>query len=152
MPNDWLQVPHFRQSQDGRCLPACVRMVLAHLGREMDEPELARLLKTRPFGTPADNVRLLSQLGCSIVFERGTEHDLRRWLDQGVPPIIFLKTDALPYWEDEDAHAVVLVGLTSDTAYLNDPAFDAAPQAAPLEHFLLAWSEFDYEYAVIALA
>lgn len=53
------------------------------------------------------------------------------------------------HWQVEDAHAVVLVGLTSDTVYLNDPAFDAAPQTAPLDHFLLAWSELDYEYAVI---
>lgn len=63
MPSDWLQVPHFNQGRDGRCLPTCARMVLAYLGREVDEPELARLLKTRSFGTPADNIRLLSRLG-----------------------------------------------------------------------------------------
>jgi hypothetical protein len=77
MPSDWLQVPHHKQSQDGRCLPACARMVLAHLGQ--------------------------------------------------------------------------LVGLSSDTAYVNDPAFDSAPHPIPLDRFLLAWSEFDYEYAVITL-
>jgi hypothetical protein len=62
MPSDWLTIPHFKQSRDGRCLPACARMVLA---------------------------------------------------------------------------------------YFNDPAFDDAPVSVPLQNFLLAWSEFDYEYAVI---
>ena len=47
---------------------------------------------------------------------------------------------------------VVLIGMTGDTACVNDPAFDDAPQVIPLEHFLLAWSEFDYEYAVIQRA
>jgi hypothetical protein len=34
---------------------------------------------------------------------------------------------------------------------VNDPAFDSAPHPIPLDRFLLAWSEFDYEYAVITL-
>lgn len=149
MPSDWLQVPHYKQSQEGLCLPACVRMVLAHLGRDMDEARLAQALKTRPFGMPADNIRFLGKLGYTVLFERGTESDLRRWLGQGLPCIVFLKTEALPYWKTEHAHAVVLVGLSDDVAHVNDPAFDDAPQVIPLEHFLLAWSEFDYEYAVI---
>lgn len=35
------------------------------------------------------------------------------------------------------------------TGCLNDPFFDEAPQHIPLPHFLLAWSHFDYTYAVI---
>ena len=37
MPDDWLPVPHYKQSADGQCLPACVRMVLAYLGRDLTE-------------------------------------------------------------------------------------------------------------------
>jgi len=33
--------------------------------------------------------------------------------------------------------------------YVNDPAFDGAPQTVPLDYFLLAWSEFDHRLAVI---
>jgi len=152
MPSDWLSVPHYKQSRDGQCLPTCARMVLAYLGQDLDEARLARLLRTRPFGTPADHIRLLSASGYFVVFDRGTEFDLCRYLDQGLPCIIFLKTSALPYWKVEDAHAVVLIGMTGETAFVNDPAFDDAPQVIPLEHFLLAWSEFDYEYAVIQRA
>ena len=149
MPSDWLTIPHFKQSRDGRCLPACARMVLAYLGKDHTEEYLARLLHTRSFGTPADNVRLLSPLGCAVIFEQGTEADLHHHLARQLPCIIFLKTEALPHWRIEDAHAVVLVGLVGETAYFNDPAFDDAPLSVPLQDFLLAWSEFDYEYAVI---
>ena len=152
MPSDWLPVPHHKQSQDGRCLPACVRMVLSHLGRDFDEDLLARLLRTRNFGTPAYHVHLLSQLGYVVTFEQGTESDLRQHLSHGQPCIIFLKTEHLPHWQTEDAHAVVLAGMTSENVYINDPAFDAAPLTVPLNNFLLAWSEFDYEYAVITTA
>ncbi len=149
MPSDWLTVPHFKQSRDGRCLPACARMVLAYLGKDYDEESLARLLRARSFGTPANNIRLVSLIGCSVIFEQGTEADLHRHLARRLPCIIFLKTETLPHWQIEDSHAVVLVGMTGETAYFNDPVFDDAPVSVSLQNFLLAWSEFDYEYAVI---
>ena len=36
-----LDVPHFEQSGEGYCLPACARMVLAYLGMERTEAEIA---------------------------------------------------------------------------------------------------------------
>jgi ABC-type bacteriocin/lantibiotic exporter with double-glycine peptidase domain len=124
-------------------------MVLAYLGHDYTEEDLVRLLRTRSFGTPADNIRLLGQLDCSVILEQGTEADLHRHLARGLPCVIFLKTEVLPHWQIEDAHAVVLVGMADETVYINDPAFDGAPVSVPLQNFLLAWSEFDYEYAVI---
>ncbi|CAG0927770.1 hypothetical protein TFLX_00610 [Thermoflexales bacterium] len=152
MPSDWLPVSHYKQSRDGRCLPACVRMVLAYLGQEHSEDDLAHLLQARSFGTSADHVRFISQLGYMVTFEQGTESDLQWHLAHDLPCIIFLKTEALPYWKIEDSHAVVLVGMTPEMVYLNDPAFDRSPQSIPLQNFLLAWSEFDYEYAVVERA
>ena len=152
MPIDWLPVPHYEQSRDGRCLPDCARMVIAYLGQELDEDRLVRMLKARSFGTPADNIRLVAQLGYTITFEQGTESDLRHHLSRGLPCIIFLKTEARSYWKTEDAHAVVLVGIIGELVYINDPALAVAPQTVPLPDFLLAWSEFDYEYAVISRA
>lgn len=62
MPNGWLNVPHFRQEHEYSCLAACVRMVLAHYGDTQTEVELRSLLDTRPTGTRAGNVMLLSSL------------------------------------------------------------------------------------------
>ena len=56
MPNVLLPAPHFRQSRDGACLPACVRVVLAYWGDLRDEAGLARQLGTKRHGTPVSAV------------------------------------------------------------------------------------------------
>jgi len=149
MPNDWLPVPHCKQSHDGACLPACARMVLLHLGQDIPEARLARLLGTRAFGTPARRLTRLESLGLQATIGAYSETMLRYWLRQGIPPIVFLQTTALPYWTMETYHAVVLVGMTENLVYLNDPAIDTAPQVTSLASFLLAWSEFDDLAAIL---
>ncbi|MCB0174576.1 MAG: C39 family peptidase [Anaerolineae bacterium] len=37
-----LSVPHRPQLADGYCLPACVQMVLSHLGIERDQTKLGK--------------------------------------------------------------------------------------------------------------
>jgi hypothetical protein len=77
-----------------------------------------------------------------------------------LPVIVAVRTDDLPHWinrtdlaaeEKATDHAVVVVGLDRDNAYVNDPDFEQVPQVIELNEFLLAWSDRDYEYAVIGL-
>ena len=42
MPNGWLNVPHFRQEFNYSCVAACVRMVMAHYGRNESEVDILR--------------------------------------------------------------------------------------------------------------
>ncbi len=63
MRNVLLPVPHFEQSRDGACLPACVRMILAFWGDPRPESQIAAQLGTKPFGTPISNVVRLSAWG-----------------------------------------------------------------------------------------
>jgi ABC-type bacteriocin/lantibiotic exporter with double-glycine peptidase domain len=149
MPNDWLSVPALKQSRAGRCLPACVRMVLAYLGDERTENDLARVLKTRPFGTQASNVRLLASLGYTVTYGETSFTQLREFVQQGIPPIVFIQTGALGYWSENVNHAVVLIGCDDERATVLDPAFDE-PQNVPINAFLLAWSDFDYRFAVVS--
>ena len=53
MPAGSTPVQHYRQSSPGACLPACVRMVLAAMGDERTEQQLAATLGSYEFGTPA---------------------------------------------------------------------------------------------------
>ena len=55
----------FRQEQPHTCLPACVRIVLEHWGRQHSEAELAAALHSvSPWGTlPADTLEGLDRLG-----------------------------------------------------------------------------------------
>jgi predicted double-glycine peptidase len=70
-------------------------------------------------------------------------------LDTGIPCLVFVRTGDLPYWDEDTAHVLVAIGIDDEAIYVNDPAFDEAPQTVPLDHFLLAWSEFDHRCAVI---
>ena len=124
-------------------------MILEFLGQTVSEADLAHLLGTQAFGTPAPNLRRLEQIGFSAIYESGTLATLRSHLKSGIPCLVFVRTGNLPYWDEDAAHVLVAIGIDDEAIYVNDPAFDEAPQIALLDHFLLAWSEFDHRYAVI---
>ena len=68
------------------------------------------------------------------------------------PAIIFLKTSQLPYWGEATDHAVVLVGMDNQFAYLNDPVFTNAPISVPIGDFDLAWLERDEFFSILTLS
>jgi hypothetical protein len=55
----------------------------------------------------------------------------------------------MPCWQIDTSHAVVLAGLEEDQAHLFDPAVENAPATVSVGDLLLAWSHFDYTYAVL---
>lgn len=74
---------------------------------------------------------------------------LHAHLEGGRPPIVFVNTGELPYWDANVDHAVVLIGMDSTHAIVNDPFFTRAPISIPLGDFDLAWLEHNEMYAVI---
>ncbi len=149
MPNGWLNVPHFKQEFNYSCVAACVRMVLAHYGRNESEDNLRQLLGTIPYyGTRANSVRRVALWGFDVS-DASSLSELQAALADGVPPIIFLRTGALDYWNVNDAHTVVLVGVDGTTVYLNDPFFDAFPQQTSLASFQQAWAATGQLAAII---
>src|SRR5205085_73703 len=89
------------------CVPACVVMVLVYQGISMGEEELCQLLQTQPAGTPVWNVILLEQHlpGCQMEIDSWSLARLEEALVDGVPPIAFVGTGPLGYWERETLHA-----------------------------------------------
>jgi len=90
-----LQITHLPQTNPqgyNSCVPAAVRMVLAFQGVALGEEELCRLLDTQQIGTPVLNVLLLSQRvsKCHVEVTSTSFDDLARWLQEGVPPIVFV--------------------------------------------------------------
>ncbi|MFZ1268909.1 MAG: C39 family peptidase [Anaerolineae bacterium] len=146
-----LPVPHRIQRRQADCLAACAAMVLEYLGRPVDYVRLITVMGIQDFGAPSSNIRRLAKLGLSVSFRQGTQAELRAHLLGGEPCIVFLRTGELPYWAEDTGHAVVLVGMDEDAVYFNDPAFGEAPQCVSRGDFLLAWLDFDYDYAVITL-
>ncbi len=73
-----------------------------------------------------------------------------------MPVIVFLDAGELPHWHKYDftqrpviQHAVVVVGLASQTIYLMDPALKTGPTPTPIGDFMLAWDEMDNYYATL---
>lgn len=144
-----LAVSHTRQRQQADCLAACAAMVLAYYHVSISYARLLRLLGVRSYGTSFSRLRKLEAVGLSVLITRGDLASLRRHLEGGSPVIAAVNTAPLPYWDDDTAHAVVVVGLEQDMVLINDPEFEQAPRAVPLDAFLLGWLEHDYRYAVL---
>jgi ABC-type bacteriocin/lantibiotic exporter with double-glycine peptidase domain len=147
-----LSLTHFRQEDEsGGCLPACVQMVLAHLGIVRSQTDLARLLGTqRGVGTPAFNIARLASEELDVVYTSGSLEDAAAWLDSGVPVIAFVQAGELPDWRGERSHhALVIVGLESGVVHLLDPETDAQVITVSTGDFLLAWDERACTYAII---
>jgi len=149
MPGVLLPAPHFEQSRDGTCLPACARMVLAYWGRQATEVEIADLLGAQVFGTAISNVARLTRLGYAIQHSHFDLDRLHRELDDRIPVIVRLWTGFLDYWAVETSHVAVVVGIDDDCVYLNDPAFPDHPQRVAVNSFLAAWAEYDETAVVI---
>ena len=145
-----LDVPYLPQHEPGGCLVACAAMVLAYLQQPAVQEDIARQIGARPTGVPAFNIRRLAAWGLDVQYGQGSLSELTAALVRGNAPIIFLRTSELSYWQEDTPHAVVLVGLDTDSAFLLDPAYeDEMPVSVTLGDFLLAWSHFDMVYALI---
>lgn len=149
MPKTLLTVPHLQQQTDGDCLAACAAMVLAYLNVAVDYPSLLDLLKIKPFGAPARNIKLLEQLDVNVSYRNTDMGGLEELLLESHPIIAFVRTADLPYWAYSTDHAIVIVGFDDTNVYLNDPHFIDAPLKVARGDFELAWLERDYYYAVI---
>jgi len=152
-----LQVPHLLQTNpQGRnsCVPATVRMVLAFQGVALGEEELCGLLETQQAGTPVLNVLLLAQrvTRCYAEVTSASFDDLVRWLQEGIPPIVFVSTAPLQYWQTECLHALVVVEAEEQTVLAHDPAFATAPITIPRDEFLVAWGELAQLTALVKIS
>jgi ABC-type bacteriocin/lantibiotic exporter with double-glycine peptidase domain len=144
LPSVLLPVPHYKQVGPHNCLPACAKMVLAYMGREVTEAELVAQLGTTAWGTSGQRLLRLSSPSLRVSFDPLTLLLVYDRLNAGIPVIALVRTVFLDYWQADLAHAVVVVGYDEQYLLLNDPAFDDAPQHATHTGFLAAWGEFDY--------
>ena len=91
----------------------------------------------------------LNQYGFEVVYQTGSLAQLRHWLNQRIPCILFVRTGDLSYWQIDTAHAVVLAGFENEAVFLYDPVMDDSPIRVTIAEMMLAWSYSDYTYAVL---
>ncbi len=130
-------------------------MVLAYYRIDIAEPELRRLLKTRPsVGTHPIHLRNLQALGVSSSLPYpSTLTDLKALVDSGTPVIAFVWTAPLRDVSDTEGidylHAVIVVGFTAKDVLVHDPRLSDGPTQIPLKTFQDAWKYADHLIAVI---
>lgn len=145
-----LPVPFFQQSTTGYCLPACARMVLAYLEVEHTELEISKVLGTRKMGTPSFAIERLTAWGYQVEYRSWSPEELLPVLTQGQPMIVFVQTGFLDYWDENFAHAIVVVGATDNEQFwVHDPAQQQGPLKVSLNGLFAAWGEFDYKAAIL---
>ena len=148
-----IRLPHTRQSTEGYCLPACVCMILAYLGLEQSEAEVARILGVQDYGAPSFSVRRLATLGLRVIYREWSIAQLLAALGAGQPVILFVRTGFLDHWQEDVAHAVVVVGVEKGQSFsLHDPALPTGPLPVSWHGLLAAWAEFGYRGAAVTFA
>lgn len=107
MPARLLLIEHHSQESDAGCLAACVQMALERLGITISQDELNCLFDLTPAGVPLSRLKRLERYDVRVTIQRGSQADLLRAIDQDVPPIIFVRTGQLSYWDIDTQHAVL---------------------------------------------
>lgn len=145
----WLNVPHLQQRKLAWCLPAYIAMVSAYWEQPLYQEDIARWLGTTDIGTPSVRIQRLHQYGFQVDYGEGSLANLAISLSDRYPAILFVRTGDLPYWTIDTPHAIVLAGLTAETAFVFDPWLASVPARVTPDEQLLAWSHFDYTCAVL---
>ncbi len=125
-------------------------MVLAALDDERTEKQLAAVLRSYEFGTPASRVTHLTELGYQVRFGPSSLNELQVHLARDLFPIVFVRADLLPWADFGGFHALVLTASTPTDVILLDPALDDSPTRLARDGFLLAWEEFDCLAAIVS--
>jgi ATP-binding cassette, subfamily B, bacterial len=130
-------LPFYPQETDYSCVPACLRMVMASLGIQVDEATLRVCCETDPKGT-ASTATILCALSYGLyAFETSNASwsELVHWIEQNVYPIVYINLFPLDMvW---GLHAVVVEAITKDTVIFLDPL--VGRRQATLAPFEQAW-------------
>jgi ABC-type bacteriocin/lantibiotic exporter with double-glycine peptidase domain len=119
--------PFFAQERDYSCVPACLRMVLAHHGIDKSEDDLIYACNCDQQGTSPDSlVAAAKELGfIRSSRDRPSVQELKLFLSEGCYPIVWIATETLQ-------HALVLIEIQPEIVWVLDPASQEGERSIPL--------------------
>lgn len=127
-------------------------MTLTFLETPISQKKLNQLFELTSLGVPLFRLTRLDRYGLQVNIHNFSDlEDLQQSVDNNIPPIIFVRTHQLSYWQEDTQHALLLVGYDDTNLFINDPAFPDAPKQINVDELMLAWDEFDSTYATITL-
>jgi len=115
------KLPVYQQETPYSYVAACLRMVLAYLGVEVDEDTLRERSYTTLWGTSiTDATTCARAYGLTAAWtEEARSDDLARWLEEGLFPILVVRLIHLGH---RSKHAVVVEEMAGDQLTYIDPA------------------------------
>ncbi len=138
-----------RQSTEYSCGASALQAVLSYWGKDLDEDELMKLLKTTPeTGTyPEDIVRVAKELGFEVELKENLSiDDLEKATSKGVPVIALgqawrSRDEANMAVEEDwqDGHYVVILAVDKDYVYFEDPFVRMGKGFMPRQTFEEHW-------------
>lgn len=136
----------FKQTDDSRCGPACIKMVLGYYGIEATEDEICeRCNHTYELGCTDSQMKEAIEsygLRCAIRNESSLK-EIEMLLDLGFILIVdYLTTGINPSLEDmPEGHSSIVVGLDEERIHLLDPELGGV-RSIKHSDFLRAWIDW----------
>ena len=144
--------PPFRKQETRySCAPACLRMVLGAFGVDLDESSLRALTDCTPLGTDAFQ---LVEAARHLGFTASRKHtltsvdELRRLLEEGLFPIVYVDLWPLRGGRSGQFHSLVVIGVEPDGVVVLDPLTGESKLARA--DFAAAWGEMHFLTIVVA--
>lgn len=145
-------VPDVRQSTKYSCGAAALQALLSYWSIDRREQDLMEALETsQAEGTsPEAIVRVAKEIGCEADFKENLDlKDIDESVRGGIPVICAIqawadiKSDGF-FWEKtwEDGHYVVVIGLDSQSVYVEDPSLLGTRGIIPREEFVARWHDY----------
>jgi hypothetical protein len=85
-------------------------MILAGQGLQRSEAEITKIIGAQAHGAPSFSVMRLQSSRLRVEYRSWSVIDVLNAIGSGTPIIAFVRTQFLDYWQEDVAHAVVIVG------------------------------------------
>lgn len=137
-------IKYFRQTTSYSCGPACLRMILSLLGKNIAEPELIDRCGTTLFGTTCNQIRdAATNLGYqSESFKELEESNITNFIKESVPLIALIDASEL-YGGMPSGHFVVVLAIEDEIIIYHDPIM-GDNLSTDINSFLNAWQKFNF--------
>ena len=107
-PEHFITLPLVSKNEDSVDLPLVMNVVIKYWGEDISPPISSGLAINRP-AAMIHGIELAEKLGFSSYIYKGSMNDLKKRIDQGIPPIVIM-----PGIQDTVQHAMVVSGYDNE--------------------------------------
>ena len=107
-PEHFITLPLVSKNEDSVDLPLVMNVVIKYWGEDISPPPISGLAINRP-AAMIHGIELAETLGFSSYIYKGSMKDLKKRIDQGIPPIVIM-----PGIQDTVQHAMVVSGYDNE--------------------------------------